>query len=65
LVSAKFSAYRQLLNHALKILFTLKENKTEYKCQTVTYKDCTALSGSQFIRLYNTNYIATLFTKRA
>jgi hypothetical protein len=26
----------QLLEHARKILFTLKENTTEYKCQTVT-----------------------------
>lgn len=43
LVSAKFSTYRQLLNHALKILFTLKENKAEYKCQTVTYHDYLAL----------------------
>ncbi|WP_296238784.1 hypothetical protein [Psychrobacter sp. UBA5136] len=25
-----------ILKHARKILFTLKENKAEYKCQTVT-----------------------------
>ncbi len=31
-----FYAYESLLKHALKILFTLKENKAEYKCQTVT-----------------------------
>lgn len=31
-----FYNFITLLKHALKIVFTLKENKAEYKCQTVT-----------------------------